>query len=169
LQRLQDKKYSYDEGKLIYRKVLEVSGHVHMMLNSALLQMIDNCECVIFINTPKSVRPRDVINKIVSPWIYSEIGMTKLVKKKNIDEYRVQKLYESRKEFSDFSIEYKLDTNHLTNLTIKDLNQWKKIFPKRIGVMSLTHHIKVHQKTKNNKLIKIALDYLYELKASQII
>lgn len=170
LQRLFDKKYNYDEdGKLIYRKVLEVSSHVHIMLNSALLQMIDNCECVIFINTPKSVRPRDVINKIVSPWIYSEIGMTKLVKKKTIDEYRVKKLYESRKEFSDFSIEYKLDTNHLTNLTINDLNQWRKIYPKRIGVMSLTDHIKINQKTKNDNLIKIALDYLYELKASQII
>lgn len=170
LQKLLDNKYSLDEdGKLIYRKVLEVSSHVHIMLNTALLQMIDNCECVIFINTPKSVRPRDVINKIVSPWIYSEIGMTKLVKKKTIDEYRVQKLYESRKEFSDFSIEYKLDTNHLMNLTINDLNHWEKIYPKKIGMITLSEHITINQKTKNNKFMKTALDYLYELKDSQII
>lgn len=170
LQRLLDKKYSHDEdGKLIYRKVLEVSSHVHMMLNSALLQMIDNCECVIFINTPKSVRPSDVINKIVSPWIYSEIGMTKLVKKKTIDEYRVKKLYESRKEFSDFSIEYKLDTNHLTNLTINDLKHWEKIYPNKTGMISLRDYTKVNQKTSNKKDLRTALDYLYEFKSSQII
>jgi len=170
LQKLLDNNYSLDEdGKLIYRKVLEVSSHVHMMLNTALMQMIDNCECVIFINTPKSVRPRDVINKIVSPWIYSEIGMTKLIKKKTIDEYRIQKLYESKKEFSDLSIEYNLDTNHLTSLTINDLNHWEKIYPKKTGMISLRDYTKVNQKTSNKKYLRTALDYLYEFKSSQII
>jgi len=38
-------------------------------------------------NTPNPVKPKEVIDKIVSPWIYSEIGMTKLIRRKNIQEH----------------------------------------------------------------------------------
>ena len=61
------------------------------------MQMIDSCECIIFLNTPNSVKPREVIDKLVSPWIYSEIGVTKLITKKSINEHRVKEFMRVRK------------------------------------------------------------------------
>lgn len=145
LQNIIDEKYSkIGDRKYDYDKALYASSHVHMMLNTALMQMIDNCECIIFLNTPNSVKPTEVINKVVSPWIYSEIGMTKLIKRKKINEHRFKKLYEETKTFSAFEIEYNLDTKHLTQLTITDLINWKNSFANKSGY---------------------ALDYLYKLKS----
>ncbi|MDN3706287.1 hypothetical protein QW060_17145 [Myroides ceti] len=157
LQKIIDEKYSKNlDEKYIYDKVLYASSHVHMMLNAALMQMIDACECIIFVNTPYSVKPRDVVNKVVSPWIYSKIGMTKLTRKKELKEYRVQPIFESDRTFSDkLNIEYNLDTDHLTKLSINDLNNWKNNFTKFKSLLTYM----------NNALTdKRALDYLYELK-----
>ncbi len=145
-----------NEDWIDYNKVQYSASHVHMMLNTALMQMIDTCECVIFVNTPHSVKPGDVVNKVVSPWIYSEIGMTKLIRKKELKEYRAKPTFESNRTFSDkLNIEYNLDTDHLTKLSINDLNNWKNNFTK---FKSLPTYM-------NNALTeKRALDYLYELK-----
>jgi len=144
LQNLIDEKYSkIADGKYHYDKVLYASSHVHMMLNTALMQMIDNCECIIFLNTPNSVKPTEVLDKVVSPWIYSEIGMTKLIKRKKVKEHRIKELFEETKTFSGFEIEYNLDTKHLTQLTTTDLINWKNNFADKSGY---------------------ALDYLYKLK-----
>lgn len=144
LQNIIDEKYNkIADGKYHYDKVLYASSHVHMMLNTALMQMIDNCECIIFLNTPNSVKPKEVVSKVVSPWIYSEIGMTKLIKRKKIDEHRFKKLFEETKTFSQFEIEYNLDTDHLTQLTTTDLINWQK----KYGGKS-----------------DYALDYLYQFK-----
>ncbi|WP_433863024.1 hypothetical protein [Sphingobacterium thalpophilum] len=112
-------------GKLDYNKVLYVASHVNMMLNTALMQMIDTCECVIFVNTPNSVKANEVVDKVVSPWIYSELGMTKLIKKKGLNEYRSSVLIENSEYFSELSIEYDLDTNHLTELNNLNLRMWR--------------------------------------------
>lgn len=154
LQRIFDDAYSLEgDGKLNYEKILYISSHVHMMLNTALMQMIDNCECVIFLNTPNSVKPGGIINNVVSPWIYSEIGMTKLIGKKSINEHRIKYLYESTKSFSDLEIEYNLDTDHLIKLSKEDLRTWQRNY----------RYVQDYQSfTKQNE--KHALDYLYKLK-----
>lgn len=155
LQKIIDEKYSKNlDEKYIYDKVLYASSHVHMMLNTALMQMIDACECIIFINTPNSVKPDEVVDKIVSPWIYSEIGMTTLIKKKSKNEHRFKIFLES-KNYSELEVIYNLDTDHLIKLSINDLNNWKNNFTK---FKSLPTYM-------NNALTeKKALDYLYELK-----
>lgn len=112
-----------------------------MMLNTALMQMIDNCECLIFINTPNSVKPNEVVNKIISPWIYSELAMTKLITKKSLQSHRFENINES-KVFSELQIEYNLDTKHLYDLSTGDLSRWK-------GIRLKKYH---------------ALDYLYKMK-----
>lgn len=124
LQKLIDDELSRGKDKkLNYNKVIHAANHVHMMLNTALMQMINNCECVIFVNTPNSVRPNDVVDKVVSPWLYSEIAMTKLIKNKNVKEHRTLKLYEC---FTEKAIQYNLDTDHLTQITSGTLNKWYK-------------------------------------------
>lgn len=125
LQKIIDNRYSRNEkGGLDYYNVLYASSHVNMMLNTALMQMIDSCECIIFLNTPNSVRPNQVIDKIVSPWVYSEIAMTKLIKNKSLSSYRTKFLNES-KAFSELQIEYNLDTKHLLRLSTTNLRTWE--------------------------------------------
>lgn len=156
LQKIIDEKYSKNlDEKYIYDKVLYASSHVHMMLNTALMQVIDICECVIFVNTPNSVKPDEVVDKLVSPWIYSEIGMTKLIRKKELKEYRVQPIFESDRTFSDkLNIEYNLDTDHLTQLSIDDLFDWEKRYK------SLSGYFQRELSNTN----KNALDFLYKIK-----
>ncbi|MEI6554227.1 MAG: hypothetical protein WCL70_01410 [Paludibacter sp.] len=108
------------------------TSHVHMMLSSALTNMIDNTECVIFLNTPNSITPEDVINKTFSPWIYTEILMTSLIRLKRIEEYRPKITTESfsaierRKELK---VEYVINTDHLAKMSTRTLLDWKKGWP----------------------------------------
>ena len=62
-----------------YNEVNMVASHVYMMLNTALMQMIDNCECIFFLNTPNSMSIDDGTH---SPWIFSEIGMANMLRVK---------------------------------------------------------------------------------------
>jgi chloramphenicol O-acetyltransferase len=165
LQKIMDDKYNKIQDNLYkYDNVLYASSHVHMMLNTALMQMIDTCECIIFINTPNSVKPREVIDKVISPWIYSELGMTKLIRKKSIGEHRVKKLHESNKTFSDLTIEYNLATDHLIQLTIDDLSNWEKKQIEKKQMTSLKNYFKSQLYNINENHLNSALDCLYELK-----
>lgn len=155
LQNIIDRHYSIDDGKLIYDRVLYASSHVHMMLNTALMQMIDNCECIMFLNTPNSIRPNEVVNKVVSPWIYSELGMTKLIKWKDIKDHRRSVLIEKSENFSEqLSIGYNLDTEHLTKLNLDDLKFWNRQVP-RLKTLTFMDSRK-------------SLDILYEMKPIRI-
>lgn len=59
-----------------------VISHVHLMLNTALMQMIDRCEAFFLLNTPYSVSVDKIIgDSTYSPWIFSEIAMYHLIEK----------------------------------------------------------------------------------------
>jgi hypothetical protein len=61
------------------------------MLSMALSKMIDRCEGIFFLNTPKSLRPTDVVKGksgvTESPWIYSELATTQFIRKRELSEY----------------------------------------------------------------------------------
>lgn len=58
------------------------TSHVHMMLSTALNDMIYASECVLFLNTPKSVQTAEIKDKKTnSPWIYSELKTACIVEK----------------------------------------------------------------------------------------
>lgn len=63
---------SYDYDKRNYS-----TSHVHLMLNTALLEVLDETECVIFVETPNSIQSvKETVNKgTYSPWIYSELNL----------------------------------------------------------------------------------------------
>lgn len=64
---------------------MEVAKHANMILASALTQMIDECECVFFLNTDNSViRGSDAINgnETYSPWIYHEVFTTSIIRRR---------------------------------------------------------------------------------------
>lgn len=102
-----------------------VSSHVDMMLSVALNQMIDNTECLFFLNTPNSISiDAPVHSTTSSPWIYSEIAMSRLIRKQVPE--RIKNLNESRNTFSKKLIRYRLPMDHLPIVNEEDMYKWGK-------------------------------------------
>ena len=65
------------------------TSHVHMMLSTALAEMIDRTECIMFYNTPNSIVLEEDLEIIkrqkskatLSPWIYHELAATFLIRR----------------------------------------------------------------------------------------
>lgn len=135
-----DNKYCYDEETKIYNYNLRnyTTSHVHMMLSTALSEMMDKTECVIFFNTPNSIILRDELDKVkkkektVSPWIYHELSMvtllkeTKPVRNKLILEHSAQRA-------DEFKVEYDVEKllKKMTVLTDNHLLSWQNVWNKR--------------------------------------
>lgn len=113
--------HNYDELKNF------VSAHVHMMLSVALNQMIDNTECLFFINTPNSISLNAPIDETTpSPWIYSEIAMSRLIRRREPSEHREPTRVPLNESYSaELPIRYTLLMDHLEKLTLKDLQEWE--------------------------------------------
>ncbi|MDX1956930.1 MAG: hypothetical protein SFU98_00055 [Leptospiraceae bacterium] len=125
-----DRKYCPNEkGGYDYDKRNVSTSHVHMMLSSALAMMIDKTECLFFLNTNNSSISLDDIgrveNKTLSPWIYYEIGIARMI--------RIRVPQSHRKVFSKslllegdeyLKIAYPLNINHLSELTLDNLIKW---------------------------------------------
>jgi len=67
--------YDYDKRNIS-------TSHVHVMLMSSLIKMIDKAECLLFVNTESSVAMNEGVNeeKTLSPWIYSELSVSNVIK-----------------------------------------------------------------------------------------
>lgn len=125
------KTYSYEQRNFS-------TSHVHMMLSTALIKMIDKCECIFFLNTKNSVTTtKDVIldstiQKTYSPWIYSEINCIDLIKKKPLSPERMSKIKKSiilEEKFSNsIDISYNVDSEltKLPILTDDIFDGWRK-------------------------------------------
>ena len=131
LLKLIDNQYcTNDKGKTyIYENRNGSTSHVHMMLSTALGEMLDACECAIFINTPSSITSEKSTMEINSPWIYFELGLMRLIREQ-IPE-RIQKLDESITNMSKraaLPIGYTVDLSNLTEIDDSDLSDWAKQF-----------------------------------------
>ncbi|MGN0657550.1 MAG: hypothetical protein ACI4KR_12255, partial [Ruminiclostridium sp.] len=119
-------KRSDDNGGYLYEhsKCNLASQHVNIMLSTALQNMIYKTECIIFLNTNNSVNQRvydsDCINETHSPWIYSEILCSKLVRIIVPSRYKELELrhtlYEQASLQKALDISYKLPLDHLTKI-----------------------------------------------------
>ena len=124
-----NKKYYREEKKgYNYKKRNYSTSHVHMMLSVALTQMINNTECLFFLNTPNSLTPNTIIEKTESPWIYSEIVMSRLIRENKPKRKKYGPLNESQKTFAtggeDIQISYDLPVDHLTAIDSGILTKW---------------------------------------------
>lgn len=145
--------YQKETNTYNYQKRNYSTSHVHMMLSVAITQMIDNTECLFFLNTPNSITPDTIINQTESPWIFSEIAMSRLIRKKSKEDHRNKSLLESQRTFADggsLKVRYDLTTDHLSDINAGSLDKWVKVWKedKNIGI-------------QNSK--KTALDKFYEL------
>lgn len=146
-----DKKYEYGGCTYNHQKCNMASKHVNTMLTIALHKMIDKAEVTILLNTQNSIsKYNEVYNDATySPWIYSEIICTEIVRKKCIFEYRDQNILENYYfEKSDtrtdgFTAAYGVSLDHLEDLDFTILRKWKNLYDK--------------------KKIVYPLDYLYNL------
>lgn len=68
-------------GNYIYKRRNYSTAHVHAMLSMAIMDIINNTECCIFLESDKSIdlKSLDNTNKAttLSPWIYEELQMMK--------------------------------------------------------------------------------------------
>lgn len=96
---------------------------MHLLLQGALAKMIDRCECLIFVNTPNSIKMTDVQNETntASPWIYSEMLMASTFPARPLKEYRLDELIHSKS-----GVTYKINFNGFVDLYMQDFEKAKK-------------------------------------------
>lgn len=122
---LNDNKETYSYTKRNYS-----TSHVNLMLATALNRMIDNSECICFLNTPNSISSNDAVSRTKSPWIFSEIATTQVIRKKTPDRLKRETRMFSKggavneSASNNLFIEYDLELSHLVDFTIADLDKW---------------------------------------------
>lgn len=143
-----NKRKDQDGGYLYNHKKSNIaSKHVNTMLSIALQKMIDKTEVTILLNTGNSIEKYNNVyeKSTYSPWIYSEIVCTQIVRRKPLIEYRqiLKHAYEDAQISSDkaYNAIYEVSLDHLNDLDIKYLIMWKRMYQK--------------------KRIEFPLDYLY--------
>lgn len=129
-----------------YQKRNQSTAHVHMILNTALMKMIDSTECLMFVNTPNSILLDNVIDgaSTVSPWIYSELLISQLIRHRKLSEYRQKSILEHAARYDSLGVRYDVEMDHLVDVQGDDLvSIWKNY---------------------RNKGPEIALDGLYKVR-----
>ena len=128
LQRIIDDKYcsEKDENGNItsysYEKRNFTTSHLHLMLNTALMQSMQVAKLFFFINTQDSINFKNIKGEwTYSPWIYSELSMSKSMYELEKDS-TTKPLFECVGNFSKIPLIQKAQTSHLTSITKKDLD-----------------------------------------------
>jgi hypothetical protein len=134
LKQVNDKYCKNSNGKYEYEKIMNSASHVHMMLVSALGTMIDNTECLIFLNTPNSISAQNVISKTQSPWLYMEIATSGIIRRKDPQSHR--QIMESaalirKAQVQHFKVEYDVSLHSLIAINEANLTQWKDLYAKQ--------------------------------------
>jgi len=129
LKQLDEKFCKKDNGYYDYNKRNFTTSNVHMMLSTALTKMMDKAECLFFLNTPESISFKEgVKSSTLSPWIYSEIETSKLIRHRKLSEYR--KIRRETRFFSkgavmlNEDIQFPADLEHLKTINQEDIKSW---------------------------------------------
>ena len=118
-------------GSYSYEKRNYSTSHVHMMLSISLMKMMDQTECMLFIDTPNSLNTEEIIDATNSPWIFAEIAMSQSLRRKTIESHRKRSMREATENFNN--IAYKLDTLHLKEITPYIWKKWNDGFSREGG------------------------------------
>lgn len=144
-----DSKYCLNPGgeTYSYQKRNGSTSHIHMMLSTALGMMIDSTECLIFLNTPASITAEDAVSsRTKSPWLYAEVAMTRIIRRKQPQDHRQLVKYAKVMEEAraGVTITYRMDLAPLTSIDAHTLKRWR-------------------EKWQHSGLVAHALDVLYEI------
>lgn len=117
------KKYksAYDE-KFRYR----VYQNIDLMLNTSLMEVMDKCECLFFLNTPRSIQSDKMHQYLTdSPWLFSEISMFNHIEKPK--PLRRRSKVVGYCEAIESKILHPLDLSNLVTIDSISLNKWKSL------------------------------------------
>lgn len=123
-----------DDGTKTYNhtKANYAASHIYLMLNSALNNMINKTECLMFINTPNSTiqMNKDCANaQTLSPWIYSEIVMSNTMQ--HVTPKRPMRIEKGIRHYAEMNesmeMTHKLDFSEFININIPTFIEWKAI------------------------------------------
>lgn len=105
-----------------YEKRNKTTSYVHLLLNGALMKMINRSKCVMFLNTSNSLSIKNTVSgdNTSSPWIYSELLMTNIILEKQ------SIISHSEEAVFDASFEFPVELEKLIDTSIYDLKQWFK-------------------------------------------
>lgn len=120
----------------------ETTSHVHMMLSNALNEVIDQTECLLFLNTDNAIKNIALSNeaddhRTASPWIMSELATSNIISKKQ-NVIRLRRITKAANESYSMEsadvekreqliIQHKAPVEHLVKLTSSDLKTWADI------------------------------------------
>lgn len=132
-------KTPWEKGGFLYdlKSCIKISEHVNTMLSIALQKMIDKVEAVILLNTENSIRVcmGDSMNQTYSPWIYTEIVCTEIVRQRSLWEYRDYSFVGDgaicESEEPESIVNYDISLKHLVLLTVEDLESWLSDYKNR--------------------------------------
>ena len=128
------KRYCEENGKkrCSPKQINQVRTHVNLILNGALMKMIDETECFMFINTPNALQTRDFLFQesiTTSPWIYSELLISKLIRVRQLDKHTTRKKESGQKEKNEsigLVFNHNASINHLVNVDYSEWELWEK-------------------------------------------
>ena len=112
--------------------------HVHTMLSSALTEMIDRSECVIFFNTPNSIALSDELDNVksekkantLSPWIYHELSVSSMIRtqepRRALLEHRDSGYFQKNVPQVEYDVSKFL--NGMTTLTDDMIVKWEETY-----------------------------------------
>lgn len=148
-----------------HKKCNIAASHVNMMLCMALQKMIDKTEAVFVINTESSIRRYEDIYETAtfSPWIYSELVCTQIVRNKELSEYRKRKEIISFNENyieinNSYQAAYKVSLDHLEHINTLKLSGWAQKWSdvnNKKGRYSLDELYKITHPDKVKELINV--------------
>lgn len=139
-----DNKYAlFPSGRAYsYNVRNETTSHVHMMLSNALNEVIDNSECLFFLNTENAIKHVALSkeaddHRTASPWIMSELTTSNIIRKKgNVVRYKCKPTMQSvgiesstQEKNKALVIHHKVPTQHLIDLNTTGLKKWGKVTP----------------------------------------
>lgn len=151
--------HCYDSISETYNYSLrnKTTSNVYLMLNNALYNMIDSTECIIFIDTPNSVKKISEIlkDKTYSPWIYSELNLINKVRRNRPERWLI-KGFEKRSYTLNESVTEGVQIAHDISAQLKALNN--------LSVNDIYALIRKKLNDGNHQSAEFYLDCLYENK-----
>lgn len=119
-----DSSYSYEKRNLS-------TSHIHMMLATAITEMLNDTECVFFINTANSITSNEAISKTKSPWLFYELGAVRTLQRNIPQRLRPtiteQLISFSSRKTAELKVEYNVRLTDLTQLGPAYLTSWQTV------------------------------------------
>lgn len=159
-----DEEYCFNEDKTFfnYDTRNQTTSHVHMLLATSLMQVIDKTECFLFINTANATKMKEGRYYTSSTWINFELLLAKFIrvnvpprKRSNILKSESVVILDSMEAHNDFKPIYPLlDLDDLTDISFSYIKNLTNGFMYQEGISKtefLDEIYKLDNKTKKGE------------------